>query len=64
MAEASEEQEVRCRNCGKLLGKITGGRLEMVNGKGATRVYSGVVVIDCPRCGHSVDMVLDKSPRH
>lgn len=54
----SEDKEIRCPRCVKLLAKDVDGVLEIVNGKGKNvRVYGAIAVaIDCPRCGATVDL--------
>ena len=55
-----QAEEVRCERCHKLLAKKVDGRLEIANGThGGTRIYGAkAVVLQCPRCGYSVDMVV------
>ncbi len=50
-------QEVRCKNCNKLLAKDQEGYLEIMNGNKAIRIYQAIAVaIDCNRCGFTLDL--------
>ena len=56
------DQEIRCKNCGKLLGIMKANsprEFEMREGNRRIHVYQAqVVVIDCPRCGATRDICL------
>lgn len=47
--------EIRCKSCGKLLGKVVNGKFEIEKGGIClARVYGfGIVQAECPRCHRS-----------
>lgn len=53
-------QEVRCRKCNKKLAVENDGRLEIINGGQAVRIYGAIAVaIDCNRCGMTTDLPVE-----
>ena len=54
--------EIRCKRCNKLLGILKENspkELEMQEGKRRIHIYQAqVVVLDCPRCGATMDIAL------
>jgi len=53
------EDEIRCTKCHLLLGKLVDGKLEVIRGGRALRVYgNSLVCLDCPRCGRTREVIL------
>ena len=57
----SNNGDIRCPVCHRMLGKIEGNKINIIHGDRSSRVYGqGVVILECDRCPGKIDIELPK----